>query len=128
MRLHSLDHVNVRTADLAGMIAWYGDVLDMHPGPRPPFSIGGAWLYAAGKPIVHLVETAAVPRSIEPKIEHFAIGATGLPTFVARLTERGVAYSLDPVPGLPVVQVNITDCDGNHIHIDFPADEAEGVS
>ncbi len=35
-----LDHVNLRTADLDGMVAWYGRVLDMHPGPRPGFAPG----------------------------------------------------------------------------------------
>ena len=29
--LKRLEHVNLRTADLAGMVAWYGRVLDMHP-------------------------------------------------------------------------------------------------
>ncbi len=34
-----------------------------------------------------------------------------------------MAYTIDPVPGFPVVQVNLRDPDGNHIHIDF--DQAE---
>ena len=32
-----LDHVNVRTANLDGMVEWYGRMLGMHPGPRPDF-------------------------------------------------------------------------------------------
>ena len=128
MQLKTLDHVNVRTSNLDAMIAWYGDILDMHPGDRPPFNIGGAWLYAAGNPIVHLVEVAKEPASVEPKIEHFAISAPGLAGFLDKLRQRGIAHSLDSVPEFPIVQVNIADCDGNHIHIDFHADEADGLT
>ena len=46
--LKRLDHVNLRTADLDRMVAWYGRVLDMHPGPRPDFAFPGAWPYADG--------------------------------------------------------------------------------
>ena len=44
--LKRLDHVNLRTANLDVMVAWYGRILGMHPGPRPGFSFPGAWLYA----------------------------------------------------------------------------------
>ncbi len=64
--LKRLDHVNIRTADLAGMIAWYGRVLDMHPGPRPGFTFPGAWLYADGHAIVHLVGVETAPGPIRP--------------------------------------------------------------
>ena len=121
--IQRLDHVNVRTANLAEMVAWYGDILDMHPGPRPPFSMEGAWLYANGLPYVHLVEVSAEQKSIEPRIEHFAFAATGLPEFLAKLEKRGIAHSVDPVPDTPLVQVNIADADGNHIHVDFASEE-----
>ena len=48
MPLGKLDHVNVRTAQLDKMIAWYEDVLEMEVGPRPNFPFPGAWLYADG--------------------------------------------------------------------------------
>lgn len=128
MPLERLDHVNLRTAHLEEMIAWYGRVLDLHPGPRPDFPFGGAWLYIGDRPAIHLVEVAEPPAAVAPRIEHFAIAATGLRELLARLEAEGVEHSLDPVPGLPVVQVNLHDCDGNHIHIDFPAIEAEGLT
>jgi len=127
MQLKSLDHVNIRTSNLAGMIAWYGDILDMHPGDRPPFDIGGAWLYVAAKPIVHLVEVTRDLAATEPKLEHFAISATGLAGFIDKLQNRGISFTLDRVPEFPIVQVNLADCDGNHIHIDFHSDEADAL-
>lgn len=125
MKINTLSHVNVRTAQLDMMIAWYGDTLNMHPGARPDFNFPGAWLYAAGSPYIHLVGVKAEPQSVEPKIEHFAFEAEGMAEFLAKLKERGISHSIDPVPGFPLVQVNLRDPDGNHIHIDFSRDDAE---
>ena len=119
MQLKRLDHVNVRTANLQAMIDWYGAVLDLRPGPRPPFSFNGAWLYCGEQPIVHLVEVAERPRGVEPRLEHFAISAEGLGAFIARLEARGERYEKGVVPGFGITQINIWDPDGNHIHIDF---------
>lgn len=121
--IQRLDHVNILTANVDGMIAWYGDILDLHPGHRPPFSTPGAWLYCNDIPCVHLVEIDAAQNTKEPQIEHFAFAATGLPAFLEKLDARGIAYSLDHVPETPLVQVNIADSDGNHIHVDFASGE-----
>jgi len=123
MELGRLDHVNIRTANLEEMVRWYGEVLGMPSGERPPFTFPGAWLYAGDYPVVHLVGVEAVAGAADPTLEHFAIRATGLADLVGRLKAKGVAHSIDKVPGIEVVQVNLRDPDGNHIHIDF--DQAE---
>jgi len=123
MGLERLDHVNVRTNRLGAMVDWYREVLSLETGPRPGFSFGGAWLYCAGEPIVHLVEVAEEPVAIAPKIEHFAIRGTGLDGFLRHLESKGVGYEIGRPPDFPIIQVNIFDPDGNHIHIDFPAAE-----
>ena len=126
MKLNTLDHVNVRTRNLDAMVDWYKRILDMGTGPRPSFSFPGAWLYAGDKPIVHLV---GVDRDLSPemnqlRLEHFAISAAGLTEFLDRLKQTDTSYTLNKVPDFPVVQVNVWDPDGNHIHIDFHEDEA----
>ena len=128
MKLARLDHVNVRTNRLQEMIDWYGKILAMEVGPRPDFPFGGAWLYCDGSPIVHLVEVQEEPAAIAPKLEHFAIGATGLEAFLAHLETHGVPYEVGRPPGFPLIQVNIHDVDRNHIHIDFSADEAAALT
>ncbi len=119
--IERLDHLNLRTARLAEMTAWYGRVLGMTPGPRPPFSFAGAWLYANGKALVHLVGVDAEPgsRPDDLKLEHGAFQASGLEAFVARLEAAGDRYERFKVPGFPIVQVNVWDPDGNHLHVDF---------
>ena len=119
MPVHSLDHVNLRTGRLSEMVAWYADVLGLKPGKRPDFSFDGAWLYIGDLAAIHLVEAPEAPPAAALKLEHFALGATGMTEFLRTLKEHDVPYRLARVPGFPIVQVNIHDPDGNHIHVDF---------
>ena len=127
MQLNKLDHVNIRTANLENMVAWYCDVLGMENGARPPFPFPGAWLYAGDQAAVHLVGVENAPQSVEPGIEHFAMSATGLQGFVDRLSKSGTEFRAVRVPGINILQINVFDCDGNHIHIDFSPEEADAA-
>lgn len=123
--LERLDHVNLRTGQLDVMAAFYEHILGMKPGPRPAFSFPGVWLYVGEHAAVHLVGVEATPgaHGHDLRLEHFALSARGLDAFMARLRDEGATFRLARVPGFGVVQVNIEDPDGNHIHIDFPEDE-----
>lgn len=128
MKLGRLDHVNVRTANLEAMTAWYRDVLGMTVGARPPFSFPGAWMYCGDQAAVHLVGVERAPEGREPRIEHFAFSATGLKEFMARLEQGNIRHEARKVPGVGIVAVNIWDPDGNHIHIDFTPEEAAAAN
>ncbi|MGJ8585732.1 MAG: VOC family protein [Marinosulfonomonas sp.] len=123
MQLKAFDHVNVKTANLANMVAWYEDVLGLVSGPRPDFQFDGAWLYLGDLAIVHLVAQAEPAKSIDPQIEHFAISAEGLNDFIKKLKDRGIEPKVNKIESFGIVQVNIFDPDGNHIHIDFKSEE-----
>ena len=125
--LQSFDHVNVRTARLDEMVAWYADVLGLHAGARPPFPFPGAWLYLGDLAVIHLVGEEREPEAHDPKIEHYAFRATDLPGFKTRVEDMGVKIDWVEVPGVGVLQANIFDPDGNHIHIDFDKVEGEGL-
>lgn len=127
MTIKRLDHVNLRTDALDAMVAWYGEVLGLHPGPRPGFDFPGAWLYAGDDAVIHLIGVNDAP-SAEPdqlRLEHFALTADGMTAFVERLEARGERYRLNPIEDFGIVQVNLWDPDGNHIHVDFRAAEGE---
>ena len=127
--LTRLDHVNVRTANLDAMTAWYCDRLGMQTGPRPSFDFPGVWLYAGGLAIIHLVGRSVPPAPPENlALEHFAISATGLAKLLTRLDAVGEAYRTLRVPGMSLFQVNLWDPDGNHIHIDFDSAEADALN
>ncbi len=119
--IERLDHINLRTSRLDEMIDWYGRVLGMEVGKRPEFAFPGAWMYANGQALVHLVGTAAEPGSdpSDLKLEHGAFQARDIGAFVARLDRLGERYERFKVPGFAVEQVNVWDPDGNHLHVDF---------
>ncbi|MEM0924225.1 MAG: VOC family protein [Pseudomonadota bacterium] len=115
------DHVNLRTNRLAEMRDWYVDVLGLSEGWRPDFAFDGAWLYAGDLAIVHLIEVAAEPGAdpSDLKLEHFALAGEDLAGFRTRLAAKGVSAQERRVPGTDILQLNINDPDGNHIHVDF---------
>ena len=126
MQLHKLDHVNVRTDNLDAMVAWYKDILGMNVGDRPNFGFPGAWMYVGDQAVVHLIGVegdAGAGSEGDLKLEHFALSATGMKEFEARLTAAGEKFQRRDVPGGVITQYNIWDPDGNHIHIDFPTAE-----
>lgn len=120
----ALDHVNLRTANLAGMVEFYRQVLGLESGQRPPFDFPGAWLYCGGQAIVHLVEVPQPPATRAPRLEHFAVrGGGDLAGFLRRLDTLNIPYQIGIVPEWNIRQVNIFDPDGNHLHVDFATDE-----
>ena len=56
MALESLDHCAIRTTRLEETRRFYVEALGLEVGPRPPLALPGYWLYAGGRPIVHLME------------------------------------------------------------------------
>ncbi len=135
----TLDHVNIRTANLKAMMAFYAGLMDLTSGPRPHFGgAGGAWLYAEEHmpnslasvrtgyraAAVHFIEVPYTePDQGNLQIEHFAFTATGMDTFLQRLDDQHCAYELVDMVDVGLVQVNFRDPDGNHIHVDFPLSE-----
>lgn len=128
MPITSLDHVNIRTANLDAIVEFYGKVLGLTPGPRPPFSFNGSWLYCDDKPVLHLVEVKEHQQTEAPRIEHFAMGGVGLADFLQLLRDNEVAYWIRILPEWGGRQVNLLDPDGNHLHCDFAAHEEADLS
>lgn len=126
MKIGKLDHVNIRTTQLEPMTEWYQDVLGLKKGDRPDFPFPGAWMYAGDMAVVHLVGTDGEPgvgSETNLKMEHFAFTASGASGFEARLKERKENYRRIPLEATNTIVFNVWDLDGNHIHVDFPADE-----
>ena len=64
MQVKQLDHVNIQTANVEGMVEWYGRVLNMPSGKRPPFDFPGAWLYSGGRAVLQFAGKGAVRHEI----------------------------------------------------------------
>lgn len=127
--IERLDHVNLQTTQLDAMIAWYTHFLQLKQGYRPKFPFDGAWMYAGDMPVVHLVPVEVTPPKVSDlALEHAAFFAKGLPEFLDRLSAADEPHRVVRVPDIPLVQVNVWDPDGNHLHVDFHASEADGIN
>ncbi len=117
------DHVNIRTANLEQMVAFYERVLGMTSGWRPDFPFPGAWMYLGEQAYVHLVQVGSDPDAPKDadalRLEHFAFTGQDLDAYRERLKDAGVACEEVKVPGTNLLQLNFFDPDGNHIHVDF---------
>ena len=98
-----LDHATIVTPDLEGARRFFVDVAGLVRGARPPFGIDGDWLYADGRPAIHLV-AATVPGSTAratPRIDHVAFRldtATEWDALLARLAAAKVDSQRAEVP------------------------------
>lgn len=123
--IQGIDHVTLRCRpdQLPAMKAFYAEVLEMVEGPRPAFDFPGHWLNLEGWPRIHLAGVAPTrPRSEDAGtggIDHFALRASGLEAMRARLAQRGVPYTEQPVPGLPLLQLFLADPCGATLELSF---------
>ena len=115
--LHALDHVTFHTTDLPRALAFYVDVLGLRSGPRPPFSIPGAWLYAGERAVLHLVERPVQGRG--GAIDHVAFEASGRAAVAARLHAAGIRYDLVALPDRSAMQMFLLDPDGARLELVF---------
>jgi catechol 2,3-dioxygenase-like lactoylglutathione lyase family enzyme len=113
MAIIGLDHVNIRTTELVRTQAFFTDVLGLTVGWRPDFDFGGAWLYAGGKDVVHLVEVRrAGAASAGSSLDHFAFTIDDFEDAERRLQEGGVAYRASAAPNGGIRQLFVTEFNG----------------
>ncbi|WP_434107281.1 VOC family protein [Paraburkholderia caffeinilytica] len=98
-----LDHATIVTADLDAARRFFVDIVGLMDGARPPFSIDGYWLYANGRPVIHLIDAtmpAAAGRAT-PRIDHIAFrleSADEWQALLQRLQAADMPYQLADVP------------------------------
>jgi catechol 2,3-dioxygenase-like lactoylglutathione lyase family enzyme len=98
-----LDHATIVTAELETARRFFVDVAGLTQGPRPAFSVDGYWLYANGRPVVHLVESTMPAPSVRaaPRIDHVAFrleSPAEWQALLARLQTSGVDHRSAQVP------------------------------
>jgi catechol 2,3-dioxygenase-like lactoylglutathione lyase family enzyme len=143
MPVAGLDHCAVRTADLEGTRLFYEELLGLEVGPRPALAVPGYWLYAGGRPVVHLIGMGAGyerdvfgnPLDTQPApptagVDHLAFRMGGLDALRARLRDRNVAFRELDIPELRLHQVFVKDPNGitAELNFDLDAEEAATIS
>ena len=113
MAILDLDHINIRTTELAKTQGFFTEVLGLTVGWRPDFPFGGTWLYAGGKDVVHLVEVAkpSAP-SRGSALDHFAFAIDDYEDSERRLQAAGLAYEPAVSPNGGIRQMFVTELNG----------------
>jgi catechol 2,3-dioxygenase-like lactoylglutathione lyase family enzyme len=98
-----LDHATIVTADLDAALRFFVDIVGLMDGARPPFSIDGYWLYANGRPVIHLIHATAPAAAgrATPRIDHIAFrleSADEWQALLQRLHAADMPYQLAEVP------------------------------
>ncbi len=120
----AMDHFTILTEDVAATVAFYGELLGLEDGPRPPLNFPGAWLYAGGRPILHVVGGRPLPADPQGVLDHMAFSATGLAETVERLDALKIEYQLQHLPGSSLWQLFFFDPSGARVELDFRGEEA----
>jgi catechol 2,3-dioxygenase-like lactoylglutathione lyase family enzyme len=92
-----IDHATILTDDLEKTRDFFIGAIGLEDGYRPPFGIPGYWLYAGGRPILHLAPRPQ-DRPETGLIDHFSFATDDIAAALARLDGLGVAYRHTPLP------------------------------
>jgi catechol 2,3-dioxygenase-like lactoylglutathione lyase family enzyme len=113
-----LDHINIRTAELARTVTFFTEVLGLRVGWRPAFPFAGAWLYAGGKDLVHLVEVGKpAAASKGSSLDHFAFAIDDYEAAEQALRSHEMAFQPAVSPEGDIRQLFVTELNGVTIEL-----------
>ena len=121
--IHGMNHFTVIADNLERTLDFYVGVLGLEQGHRPDLGFAGAWLYAGGQPILHIVADRPIPPGVNGVIDHMAFSARGLREVKARFDQRGLKYDLRQQKGSGTWQLFSLDPNGAKVELDFEASE-----
>ena len=121
--IHGMNHFTVIAENLEQTLEFYVGVLGLEQGHRPDLGFAGAWLYAGGKPILHVYADRPIPPGVAGVIDHMAFSARGLREVKARFDARGLKYDLRQQTGSGTWQLFSFDPNGAKVELDFEASE-----
>lgn len=131
MAVESLDHINIRTPDIASTCRFFVDVLQMEIRDTPGINdrTRAAWICdELGRPVVHVVAAEMnFPDEQEPKAEregsgrvhHVALRCRGYDEMTNRLSSMGCVFRTNVVPDAGLRQLFVTDPNGILVELNF---------
>jgi catechol 2,3-dioxygenase-like lactoylglutathione lyase family enzyme len=121
--IDGMNHFTVITEDLPATLDFYVGLLGLENGPRPDLGFAGAWLYAGGSAVLHVVANKPVPPGVAGVIDHLAFTARNLRDVKSRFDARSLPYELRQQRGSGTWQLFCHDPAGAKVELDFAASE-----
>ncbi|GLK91201.1 VOC family protein [Pseudomonas turukhanskensis] len=132
MNIERLDHFTIRTEHWEETAAFFSEVVGLQMGPRPAFSFRGYWLYASGKPILHIVSLTHLSSELEAylgvkpaqrgggAIDHVSLRCQGLAEMQTHFVKLGISFRERVIPEVGEHQLFLEDPNGITVEMIFP--------
>ncbi|MDQ7988331.1 MAG: VOC family protein [Candidatus Dactylopiibacterium sp.] len=139
MQITGLDHFTIRTSDVEATAAFYTNAVGLEPGFRPPFRFPGHWLYAGGRPILHIVARTGQDAAAEAylglredkpgsgRLDHVSLRGTNLAAQQEHLLAAGYVFRERIVPEVGEHQLFLEDPNGITIELIFPCSPQDRI-
>lgn len=137
MAVRTLDHVNIRTPDVAGTAAFFRDVLGLVARPAPGVDRIdlGCWIHdPSGHPIIHIgsVDGSYPSDDIFPftpahgggAAHHVALECDDLDDMLRRLGATDLRFVRNDYPPAKLVQLFVKEENGILLELNFRMDDA----
>ena len=120
MLIAQLNHVALHVADVERSVAFYRDVLQLKPIPRPAFTFPGAWFQLGQDQELHLIGERTKEVVSHNRGNHYALLVDDFDAWERRLTDLGVKFVPRRTRPDGALQLFIIDPDGHYVELCTP--------
>lgn len=120
MLIAQLNHVALHVADVERSVAFYRDVLQLKPIPRPAFTFPGAWFQLGRDQELHLIGERTEEVVSHNRGNHYALLVDDFDAWEQRLTDLGVKFVPRRTRPDGALQLFIIDPDGHYVELCTP--------
>ncbi|QDV70157.1 fosfomycin resistance protein FosB [Rosistilla carotiformis] len=117
MKVLQLNHIALHVADVAVSAAFYRDVLQLEPLPRPAFDFPGAWFRLGEDQELHLIGDRDSAVHSASRGNHLALKVDDLDAWESHLQRLGADHNPRRVRPDGGLQVFLPDPDGHWIEL-----------
>ncbi len=117
MKLLALNHVALQVADLERSVAFYREVLQLEPIPRPAFNFPGAWFRLGTDQELHLIAGRETTADSHHRGNHWALLIDDMDAWERYLVERGIDYVPRRQRPDGALQIYLVDPDGHYVEL-----------
>lgn len=120
MQVRQLNHVALHVADVGRSVAFYRDVLQLPPMPRPAFDFPGAWFQLGSDQELHLIGDRELPVHSHHRGGHFALVVDDLAAWERHLDACSATRLPRKIRPDGALQTFVQDPDGHWIELCSP--------
>ena len=124
MKTTQLNHVALHVADVERSSAFYRDVLQLEPIPRPAFDFPGAWFRLGEDQELHLIGGRQYLTDSQSRGNHFALLVDDIDAWQEHLTTKRTRFNPRKIRPDGAYQIFVLDPDDHFVELCTPPETA----